>query len=198
MTDLVETLNTIPWGLVRTQQSDCRDIPHAVLSLMSHDRAVRKSAYWELDNHVVVQGGLFEGAFYVIPFLLQICSSESSFGRTEALNLLFEIAAGACSFDDLVRFSTVQDPFPYFIPDPCQTAIPLAVAARFAVGCGLHSIVPLVASLDALEQKAAQDIISLFTEYSFGLNECLFRIAETTSDEKLRAKIRSLGRQLTE
>lgn len=55
-----------------------------------------ESAYWELDNRVVVQGQLFESAAWTARIVSDaICNGEpSEFGLTSGLDLLVEIAAG--------------------------------------------------------------------------------------------------------
>jgi hypothetical protein len=178
MYDFEASVRTIPWHSIQAIQGTCSKVPDAILSLVSTDCSVRKTAYWNLDNHVVVQGGLFEGAFYVVPFLVQICQSGFSYGRLEALELLCEIAGGASSLDSQVRFSAITTPFPYFIPNPDAISVPLTIAVRFAVACGLDSIIPYTVSLEETERRGSQELIELFPEYAYGISERLRRLTK--------------------
>jgi hypothetical protein len=171
-------MNTIPWETISGQQKDCRHVPEAIATLQSVDPSVRKAAYWKLDNHVVVQGGLYEGAFYVVPFLLQVCYAESPTGKSEALNLLIEIAGGAAGFDKSVSFRTIEQPFRYFVPNQ-NGGIPLAVACRFAIASSLNRIISCIAEVDADVRTMTRDLLLLFPEYAFAIAEKLRRIADS-------------------
>jgi hypothetical protein len=68
MREFHATLNEVPWRTVGSQQGKCEHVPDAIEALISPDSGLRKAGYWRLDICLVVQGGLFDGAFYVVPF----------------------------------------------------------------------------------------------------------------------------------
>ena len=47
------------------------EVPRAIEALFSNSAKQRRQAYWQLDNFVVVQGGLFESAAYAGRLLVQ-------------------------------------------------------------------------------------------------------------------------------
>lgn len=196
MEDLITTLSTIPWRTISGQIENCESIPQAILSLAASDSQVRKQAYWKIDNHVVVQGGLYEGAFYVVPFLLEGATSSLYNGKVESLKLLFEIASGAASFTQMVSFRTTLGPFMHFIPDAAGTCVPLCIAVRFAVASGLERLIDLLVAEEFMERKCARDLIALFPEYAYALGEKIQRIASSNSNTTIKDEINGLMREL--
>jgi hypothetical protein len=196
MCDLETSLRKVPWHSVAALQGTCSHVPDSILSLVSSDPSVRESAYWNLDNRIVVQGGLFEGAFYVVPFLLQICRNDFVKGRIESLELLYELAAGASSFDKQVRFSTVATPFSFYLPDPDAIAVPLTIAVRFAIACGLDSIISYTVSLDETERRHSQALVELFPEFAGDISERLARLAVLLEFDQIRTEIYRLTNAL--
>ncbi len=188
MMDFRGVIDQVPWHNIAGQQTDCRHVPDAIERLQSEDPEVRRSAYWRLDNHVIVQGGLYEGSFYVIPFLLQIALSDSPYGRVDALDLLVEIASGSASFDARVNFSTVEHPFRYYTPSENGVGMSLPIATRFAIACGLDDIMGLTVSEDEAEREMAHDLVLSFPEYAGPLSERLNQLANIHRANKPLAK----------
>jgi hypothetical protein len=189
MSDWQIALDNVPWQQVKSFQGNCSHIPNAIKNLSSGDVGVRDGAYWSIDNHVVVQGGLQEGAFFVIPFLVRFSVSISRNGCREALALLYEIANGSASLDNTVRFREVSNPFAYYIPDETACSLPLPVAVRGAVGRELGSIVPLAACESEDVRDAAQELLSSFPEMAYGLSQHLDRIAEGLSAGQAKTSV---------
>lgn len=96
---------TIDWAALRTAHGSAAHVPGALAGLRSDDEDIRTAAYWQLDNHVVLQGNLFEAAPFVADELMRILKDEVS-GPTKVLiyRLLFEIRNGyAPDFDTVTR-----------------------------------------------------------------------------------------------
>ena len=112
--DFFQRLDDIPWASLRTAHGTAELIPAAIrgLSCATTD-ADADRWYWKLDNHVVLQGSLYEAAYAVIPFMIAILESptpEST--RARAYDLLVEIAAGVVgdpSHDRTVTVSGVTE-----------------------------------------------------------------------------------------
>ncbi len=84
------------WAALRVAGGLADKIPHALERLFrakTPDEA--ESAYWGLENCVVVQGQLFEAAEDVVPVLLAALLEPSpSLVRISILELLFQIVSG--------------------------------------------------------------------------------------------------------
>lgn len=66
----------IPWSRLRQMTGTCEAIPGALRDLCSDDPARRKAAYWQIENHVVVQRDLYEAAPFVVLGLLACLGAE--------------------------------------------------------------------------------------------------------------------------
>jgi hypothetical protein len=99
---MLEELDLIDWESLQTAHGNASHVPQALRGLMSQDTAVQEAAYWKLDNHVVLQSDLYESAFWVIPFLVEILKTGQSHVRHRTLDLLFEIANGYAAPETVV------------------------------------------------------------------------------------------------
>lgn len=86
----------IDWSRLRTAHGTAAHVPSALRALADAiDEPAVSEAYWKLDNYVVLQGTLYESAWYVIPFLLAMLStSRSTAQKAATYDLLIEIARG--------------------------------------------------------------------------------------------------------
>ena len=91
---MLENLDTIKWKSLKTAHGDASHIPEAIRGLISNNEQIRRKSYWKIDNYAVLQSDLYEAAFYVIPFLLEILSSDIVEGRERIYDLLYEIGNG--------------------------------------------------------------------------------------------------------
>ena len=189
MLEFSEALDQVPWHSLSAQSDGDQSIPDAVVALTSGDADVRKRGYWNLDNHIVVQGGLHEAAFYVVPFLIQICKTGKTHGACETLDLLYEIASGGCSFQRHVGFATVVQPFQYYIPVDGQPTTPLIVATRYAIGRQIEALLPIMTSENSAERQQCSELLLLFPEYGAALNDHLIGVADTISDRRIKREI---------
>jgi len=106
MTSLVEVeLQRTDWSGVREAAGPATAIPHAIRSLLiaATPEDVRPP-YWELENHVVLQGQLFEAAADVVPVLLAALVDERPrHVRIAVLELLFQIVTGEPHVEEVER-----------------------------------------------------------------------------------------------
>lgn len=107
---MFEQLYNIPWAKLKQASGLSDHIPDAILGLVSHNLDKQKQSYWQLDNHVVLQGDLYQSAFYVIPFLIEILKSEMISARNYAYDLLFEIANGYAPKECLCKYKGTDIP----------------------------------------------------------------------------------------
>lgn len=57
-------------------------------NLIDDDPHKRNIAYWQLDNQIVIQGGLSESCFYILPFLNKLVTITNN--RLELLNIILK------------------------------------------------------------------------------------------------------------
>lgn len=94
------------WDQIREANGFASDIPKAFVELLNSETPQASSvAYWKLENHVVLQGSLFEAAVYIVP---AICAALVDFGRPEwvkiqLLELFFQIVAGEAHSEEAER-----------------------------------------------------------------------------------------------
>jgi len=99
----INEIDRIHWSRLREVSGSAENIPSALNELFS---ALTPSdveiAYWKLENHVVVQGQLYEVAQFVVPVLLAALAEERPrHVRICILELLFQIVSGEADETEL-------------------------------------------------------------------------------------------------
>ena len=56
---LNEYIKSFPWHHIEKAMGNCQGIDKDVINLISDDLKIRDMAYWKLDNHIVLQGGVW-------------------------------------------------------------------------------------------------------------------------------------------
>jgi len=70
-------------------------VPTAIETLFTGSPDERRQAYWQIDNNVIVQGGLFESAPYAARLVVDRLLADPHKLNLEILDLLFELANGS-------------------------------------------------------------------------------------------------------
>lgn len=99
---MIET--QIDWSKIKTAHGNAAHIPAHIALLRSEDQDIRDNAYWKIDNYAVLQGDLYEAAYFIIDPLVHLL--HISRFKTESIILLTEVALGYASEDDIL---TVND-----------------------------------------------------------------------------------------
>ena len=137
-------LDDVDWRTLRTAHGTAERVPAALRELAAaRDSAERKSAYWNLDNYIVLQGTIYDSACAAVPYILDILlSSESTGLRIAAYDLLIEIARG--------------------VPDPGIPATDdLRHACRGTIASGWHAYAQdLLASREGAIRRRALDLVT--------------------------------------
>jgi hypothetical protein len=117
---------TNDWAALRTAHGNAAHVPDALAGLRSDADDVRAAAYWQLDNHVVLQGNLFEAAPFVADELLRMLTGELS-GPTKVrvYQLLYEIRNGYAPDVDTVDRGGRSVPLRQTCQDVVDGALPL-------------------------------------------------------------------------
>lgn len=97
----IEThLDSVNWWSLETCQTkyapreELHDLRAAFLNLFSPDPALRKAGHGKLENNIVVQGYLYPASREIMSVLCAAIRPSPMQATAEALDLLFELAAG--------------------------------------------------------------------------------------------------------
>lgn len=96
----------LDWSLIREADGPATDVPVALRDLLSAKSPEEADdAYWRLENHVVVQGQLFEAAKFAVPILMAalVKADRPRHVRIGVLELLFQIVNGVPHEEEVVR-----------------------------------------------------------------------------------------------
>jgi hypothetical protein len=165
------------------------NIPSALLDLLNPEKETRTRGYWSIDNVVVVQGALYQGAMFAVPFVIELLRNDIA-GATEAYNLLFEVANGVSDSRNRVRYAIREAPFLFYVPvEVGGIAEPLCVACRGAVLRGLPSYLDDLKSGGAQRKAGALALVSSFTEHRFLVRSALKELLASEIDPGFRTQI---------
>ncbi|MDR1389377.1 MAG: hypothetical protein LBJ31_05315 [Treponema sp.] len=92
MKEILKIFQKIEWEKLHSA-SKIENINENFRDLISEETEISERAYWKFDNVIVLQGDLYEAAFYIIPFLLKLLEKTKNIEKI--LNLLFEISNGS-------------------------------------------------------------------------------------------------------
>lgn len=164
-------LDTTDWTTLRAMAPDgAGHIPHAVRSLVSaRSVAEADSAYWQLDNQVVVQGQLFEAAAPLVPVLLAALTGHlEPVARVRFADLLVEITCGG--------------------PDESESTLgnsDLGRVCRRAAGTGIWLFYKMLLGHDAALRERALQII-------YAVDEDRSRVAAVLADLRTQDPVGSV------
>jgi hypothetical protein len=119
---LIDELERPEWSELRTATGFANDVPDSLRKLMNAKTPEEiYEVYWNLDNHVVVQGSLFEAAEYVIPILLNMLQLADDPIKASILELLVQMADG---WDDKTEVSLGNT----WLKDRCKREVQRGIA----------------------------------------------------------------------
>ncbi len=91
---MFENINSVDWDSLKQAHGTSGHVPASLLGLISDDPNLQMASYWKLENYILVQSDLYEAAYYVIPFLIEILKSDNHTAKKYAYELIYEIANG--------------------------------------------------------------------------------------------------------
>ena len=100
------TIAKYDWSSVNEIEGPAVRIPEAFLELLdSSGPEAAVSSYWKLDNHVVVQGALFESSVCVVSLIGAALANPTrpKWVRIQLLELLFQIVSGESHSEEVAR-----------------------------------------------------------------------------------------------
>lgn len=193
---VIDSAHAVAWSSICQQIGHCAHVPDTLSSLVSDDESKRERGYWQIDNHLVVQGTLFEGAFYVVPFLIALLKCRPRFGRKEILELLNEISLGQAQSSQCVVFTMRTDPLPFFVPSEKGLSVLLRVGTRNAVAFGITTYLTEVADPNSDARAEALDLLTNFYEHADLLKLRLEEIYAGERHSEFRASLREAMTEL--
>jgi len=96
---MLDKLHTEDWSNLKTVVGNAAHVPDAIMALLSDNPDDVESAYWKLENYVVVQSDLSESAAYLPKYLEEALLKAKYKGSV--IELLFQIGNGVSLDDEL-------------------------------------------------------------------------------------------------
>lgn len=158
-------LDEVDWRSLHTAHGTAEHIPVALRALANAQTAGQLfDAYWRLDNYLVLQGTLYESAYFAVPYILDVLlSSQRPRLRVAAYDLLIEIARG------------VPNPGRPWTPPP-NAPEDLREACRELITSGLAACVPDLFSGDGMVRRRALDLLTSFDDSDGNLRTVLAKV----------------------
>ena len=145
-------------------------------NLIDDDPHKRNIAYWKLDNHIVIQGGLSESCFYILPFLNELVTITNN--RLELLNIIFEIFNGndrnAQGEHIIIKYNTEIEPFEYFIPISVGREAPLLPSIITYMEANKSVYLKLLNDISSVEELETLLYIILCFKRDPFIKECFY------------------------
>lgn len=186
---IFKILNKIPWDDLKALDGTCSHIPEALKGITSETKEISNKSYWKIDNHVVVQGGLFEGAFYLVPFLIALLKDENIIERSRVYDLLFEIGNGSAEPENFVIFKPVFESFLYYLPDTLGIKCPLQIACRNAVLCGIQTYLNEITDQKSINREKALELFCMFQEHQYYIVSSLSQLINKEKDKRFKERL---------
>lgn len=176
--NIQEIIKRIEWANLKREGGTCEYIPETITGLVNNDQKYREKIYWQYDNNVVVQRYLYDGAFYLIPFLIEMLRAEDVIEKKEIYDLLYEIGNGSSEFYKMVTYKTESFLFEYYIPYGNGVSLPLEIACRNSVLKGWNIYANEILNEKSLFRKNALELMFSFIEYKVMQKEVLEKLFE--------------------
>ena len=184
--ELIQRISAVMWDDFGTAECSENNLRRALLAIVENGSVkALLSAKDELETAIVRDRDLFESAFYVIPFLVDILNLEEDGSTICALELLLAIQDAWASWD---RSISVRLPYG---DQASNRMIPLQVACRFALGCGIPSYIRILKERSKFCKIKTVELLAHFVEYDVVLYPLLKECwrAEQDMDVKTAIKI---------
>jgi hypothetical protein len=115
---------------------------------------------------------------------------DAASGKREILELLFEIANGCAEPGDAVSYSTLETPFPHYIPNQHGGLVePLSIACRSAVLGGFSTFIKELHEAEVDIKEKALGLLCSFGEHHYVIRTALSTALEKEANPSFRTKI---------
>ena len=99
-------LNRWDWSNIIEAHGPATNIPVAIRELMLAQNVEESEiAYWKLENHIVVQGNVFEAAAYAVPVFMAalVKTDRPTHFVISTMDLFYQIIAGGVHEEEIAR-----------------------------------------------------------------------------------------------
>jgi hypothetical protein len=193
--NLFNIINEYPWHEINAQVGYCEDIPQSIRMLVDENPNARENGYWGLDNHVVVQSDLYEGAFYTIPFLLAMLHLDETFDASYLYALLSEFSNASARLEHVVSYKeiNINNELKYYkkisFNDDSIIALPLGIACRNTILTGFTLFIEEVKTNRLNSRIAAMDLLCSFEEHQYLVTSSLRALYDDQQDYEFKKLI---------
>lgn len=174
---ILKSVRKVEWRTLK----DCLgfidyNIADILNNLIDDDPHKRNIAYWQLDNQIVIQGGLSESCFYILPFLNELVTITNN--RLELLNIIFEIFNGndrnAQGEHIIIKYNTEIEPFEYFVPISIGREAPLLPSIITYMEANKSVYLKLLNDISSVEELETLLYIILCFKRDPFIKECVY------------------------
>ncbi|MCD9612139.1 hypothetical protein [Tenacibaculum maritimum] len=187
-----------PWESIKEAMGNCNGIDKSIFNLISDKQKVREESYFNLDNHIVLQGGLYEGAFYVAQFLIHILESKNKIEASLLYELLWEIANGASLNEEEISFVNKGKEFTIYYPEEKEQKVKLRIACRVLILNNYNLFVKEVETNFHNSRFEALELLSSLDEYKEEIKELLNQLLINLNEDNIIEAIKEAIEELDE
>lgn len=177
---MLELLDSVPWAELDHAYGSANDIPKLLRQLLDRDPAVRSQTISTLYGNVFHQGTRYPATPYVIPFLIELCSSPETPARGDLLDYWKSLITGYFSVQERPLWGDGEKIYWGNEIQECSCHDPDAVA--------LHEIYRESLKGHELLLKLLDDSDPSVRASSAGVLACLRTVAGT-SESRLTARL---------
>ncbi len=175
---MFKNLDDLNWSSYTQAHGNAEHIPDAIRNLISENATERYNAYWKLDNYIVLQSDLYESAFYVIPFLIEILQSNFDLDKGKIYDLLYEIANGSAPNSMTVEYK--------------GKLTPLQVACRLAIAGQINIYLDEIENVNSDSRVKALELVAILDECKEEILQRLQSLVLVEKDVSLVEEVREL------
>ena len=93
---------SIDWKQLKTPAGSAEHVPGAIDNLFSPDEELREDSYWSLDNYIVVQGRLYDSAYYAVDGIVEKLNDPKTLHHYYGIEIIIEILLGRSLDSDYI------------------------------------------------------------------------------------------------
>ena len=186
MDKIIESLLNVSWENIQGVEGNCSFLREKI-----EDEKLDAESFWNFEFELYTQRELFEGSFYILPFLFKILENAELSNAKSAYNSIYEILSSVSTKNKNVCYSSIAEPFEYYIPAKQGTALPLVVACRNYISSRFIFLLKQVELVDLSILADVLDIIISFLEYDHLVVTSLIELHSLANSEERKELIKA-------
>jgi len=181
LTDLKKVAKLIPWNLIEGVEGIGKiDVPSR------YDAESKDALRWEYEQEFYHNGFTYEGAFYILPLLIQGIKIENNLEKQRAYDNINTILGWSSAGESFCSFEINNAPFKYYTPSIKGKAIkmPLDMACEFAIFNEIEFFIADLKENVTGKREEAIDLIAKLDGYpKFVVNKLLQTIKDADDNK---------------